>query len=464
MTNTSPSVLKMPAGFLWGVATAAHQNEGRNRNNQWAAWEAKPNRIYRGQRAGAATAWWDISPELDVSLETAAADFDRAAELGLNSLRLSVEWSRIEPAEGVFDYSALHKYAEMIGLLCARGLEPMVTLHHFTDPLWLTEKGAWENPLTEDYFSRFVERVVDALGDQVILWCTINEPIVYAYNGFLEGVFPPGARSLPRTIKVLRRMLLAHGRAYRTIHRMQSDAQVGLAHSMRVFLPANPASAVDRRAAALLDRISNRTTLDAITAGRLAPPVGFGETVTYLMDSCDYIGLNYYTTIHVAFDPTRPGLFFTRMFFDPSAELSDTVPGDTEAYGEINPGGLYLALKRLATYGKPIYITENGVPDHDDDVRPRFIATHLAEAWRAIQEGVDLRGYYHWTLVDNFEWAAGWDLPFGLFELDRETGVRTPKASSAVYGRIAQANGVPCELLEQVAPASVSRYFGGEYT
>ncbi|OIO89723.1 MAG: hypothetical protein AUK03_14025 [Anaerolineae bacterium CG2_30_64_16] len=458
MTNTFPAILKMPEKFQWGVATAAHQNEGHNRNNQWAAWEQQPNRIYGGARAGVATGWWGAA---GAGLETAAADFDRAAEMGLNSLRLSVEWSRIEPEEGVFDQSALHRYAEMIGLLRARGLEPMVTLHHFTEPLWLTEKGAWENPLIEDYFSRFVERVVDALGDQVTLWCTINEPIVYAYNGFLEGSFPPGAKSLPRTIKVLRRMLLAHGRAYRTIHRVQNDARVGLAHNMRVCLPANPASPADRRAAALMDRISNRTVLDATTTGRLLAPLGLGETVTYLIDSCDYIGLNYYTPVRVAFDPTRPGLFFARMFFDPNAELSDIVPGAATAYGEIDPTGLYLALKQLAAYGKPIYITENGVPDHDDDVRPRFIATHLAEAWRAIQAGVDLRGYYHWTLVDNFEWAAGWDLRFGLFELDLETGTRTPKASSAVYGRIAQANGVPRELLEQVAPVSVSRYFGG---
>ena len=131
MNNTS--ILKMPDGFLWGVATAAHQNEGGNRNNQWAAWEEQPGRIHNGAKAGRATDWWN--------LETAAADFDRAAELGINSLRLSVEWSRIEPEQGLFDQTALRKYAEMIGLLRARGIEPMVTLHHFTDPLWLTEIG-----------------------------------------------------------------------------------------------------------------------------------------------------------------------------------------------------------------------------------------------------------------------------------------------------------------------------------
>jgi beta-glucosidase len=437
------SILRMPDGFLWGAATAAHQNEGGNHNNQWAAWEQQPGRIHAGQRSGRATDWWD--------LETAASDFDRAAELGLNSLRLSVEWSRIEPEQGLFDQTALRKYAEMIGLLRARGLAPMVTLHHFTDPLWLTDLGGWENPLAADTFARFAGRVVEALGDQVTLWCTINEPTVYAYIGYNYGLFPPGVRSLPRTFNVLRRMLLAHARAYRTIHRLQNNACVGLAHHIRVYLPRDPARAADRRAAAIMDRLGNRSVYEAITKGRLTLPLGVGQRVTPLIDTCDYIGVNYYTPVRVAFDPGQPGQLFMRESFAPGAELSDLTPSG-EAYGEIDPGGLYLALRQAAAYGKPIYITENGVPDHDDDVRPRFIATHLAETWRAIRDGADVRGYYHWTLVDNFEWAAAWSLRFGLFELDPEADTRTARTSAAVYGRIAQANGVPRSLLEKVAP------------
>ena len=444
------AILGMPEGFLWGVATAAHQNEGNNTGNQWAAWEQQPGRIYAGQRSGRATNWWD--------LETAAADFDRAADLGMNSLRLSVEWSRIEPEPGTFDRAALARYREMIGLLRDRGLKPMVTLHHFTDPLWLTALGGWENPKVEDVFVRYVTRTVEALGDMVTFWCTINEPTVYAIEGFLEGYFPPGVKSLRRTLGVLRRMLLAHGRAYRTIHRLQNNVRVGLAHHQRVFLPANPESLVDRRAAALLDQVANRSVLEAVTRGRLTPLVGYGQQVPYLIDACDYIGLNYYTPARVTFAPTRPSWLFTRQFLDPNAESSDNTPLG-EPYGEINPHGLYVALKQGAAYGKPIYITENGLPDADDDQRPRFIATHLAEAWRALQEGVDLRGYYHWTLVDNFEWEAGWSLRFGLYELDVESGRRSPRTSAAVYGRIAQSNGVPKAVLEKVAPQAVGTYF-----
>ncbi|MCX6028614.1 MAG: glycoside hydrolase family 1 protein [Chloroflexi bacterium] len=450
MSDTNPAILKMPSAFLWGAATAAHQNEGGNSNNQWAAWEAQPGRIFGGGHAGQTTGWWN--------LESAAADFDRAAELGLNSLRLSVEWSRIEPAPGLFDQTALRHYAAMIGLLRARGLEPMVTLHHFTDPLWLTELGAWENPQVEDYFVRFVTRVVEALGDQVTLWCTINEPFVYAYMGFLDGGFPPGASSLTRMIGVLRRMLLAHGRAYRTIHRLQNNARVGAVHNMQVFLPANPARRTDRLATAATNQIANHSVLAAVTSGRLTPPLGVGQQVSYLMDSTDFIGLNHYSTSRVAFDPRQPGRLFTRQFFDPDVELSD-ITFNGQPYGEINPHSLYLALKELARYKKPIYITEHGLPDWDDDARPAFTAASLAEAWRAAQEGVDLRGYYHWTLVDNFEWAAGWSLKFGLIDFDPETGIRTPKTSAAVYSRIIQANGVPRSLLEKIVPEAAARYF-----
>jgi beta-glucosidase len=445
-----PAILRMPAGFLWGAATAAHQNEGNNLGNQWAAWEQQAGRIYAGQRSGRATDWWD--------LETAASDFDRAAELGLNSLRVSVEWSRIEPEPGVFDQAALAHYREMIGLLRERGLEPMVTLHHFTDPLWLTGLGGWENPAIENYFLRFITHVVEALGDQVTLWCTINEPTVYAIEGYLEGYFPPGAKSLRRTLGVLRRMVLVHGRCYRTIHRLQNNAKVGLAHHQRLFVPANPQSMADRRAAALLDQVGNRAVLEAVTRGRLMPLLGVGEQVTYLIDACDFIGLNYYTPARVTFAPTQPRWLFTRQFLDPNAESSDETPLG-EPYSEINARGLYLALKQVAGYGKPIYITENGLPDADDDQRPRFIATYLSEAWRALQEGVDLRGYYHWTLVDNFEWEAGWSLRFGLYEMDVESGRRSPRTSAAIYRRIAESNGVPKAVLERVAPQAIGTYF-----
>lgn len=444
------TILRFPDGFRWGAATAAHQNEGSNHANNWSLWEQQPGRIAGGQVCGLATNWWD--------LETAAADFDRAAGLGLNSLRISVEWSRIEPNPGEFDAQALAKYGQMVGLLRERGLEPMVTLHHFSDPVWLGELGGWENPLIGDYFSRFTTRVVDALGDQVNLWCTINEPTVYAFTGFHEGLFPPGGRSWRRAAAVLRSMLLAHGRAYRVIHRLQGDAKVGLAHHLRYFLPADPANPFDRRVADLYDQIANRSPLDAVTTGRWGPILGAGQVVTQLIDTSDYIGLNYYSTTHVRFDRTQPDMFFTRQAFMPELASCECT-SDGQPFCEINPEGMYLALKKLQAYGKPIYITENGLPDRGDVQRPYVLATYLSEVWRAIQEGADVRGYYHWTLVDNFEWAEGWNLRFGLIELDPQTGERTPRTSAAVYSRIVQSNGVPRKVLDQFAPGEAEKYF-----
>jgi beta-glucosidase len=437
------STLSFPPGFRWGAATASHQNEGGNEANQWAAWEQQPDRIHEGQRSGRATDWWNPA--------SAAADFDRAADMGLNALRVSIEWSRVEPESGEFSREALAHYRDMMRGLRQRGIEPLVTLHHFTDPLWLTAIGGWENPLISDYFARYVTRVVDALGAEVDFWCTINEPLVYAFYGYKDGRFPPGGHSIRRAVNVLRNMLLAHGRAYRTIHRIQNAARVGLAHHMRYFVPANPASALDRKVTAWLDQVANRSTLNAITAGRLTPLLGIGQTVPQLIDASDYIGVNFYSTAHVAFSRLDPGMFFARQYITPHLDPCDQTP-DGEPFCEINPQGMYLVLTDLARYGKPIYVTEHGLPDHDDDQRPYVLVTYLSEMWRALQAGADVRGYYHWTLVDNFEWAAGWSLRFGLIDLDPETGARTPRQSAAIYGRIAQTNGIPRSLIERFAP------------
>ena len=222
--------LEFPPGFLWGTATSAHQVEGENTNNDWWAFEQQPGAIWRGHRSGAACGWW----------RDAERDFDLMATLGQNTHRLSVEWSRIEPEEGVFDPAALARYGEMLAGLRRRGIEPMVTLHHFTTPLWMARQGGWLNPLILPRFERFVRHTVAALSDQVQLWCTINEPEVYAAEAYLEGIHAPGHRSPVEMLRVLRHMLLAHAAAYRAIHEVQPDAQAGLVHNQRLFDPARP--------------------------------------------------------------------------------------------------------------------------------------------------------------------------------------------------------------------------------
>ncbi len=425
-----------PSDFKWGVATSAHQVEGNNTNNNWWAWEQREGHIKNGHRSELACNWW----------QDAESDFDRAATLGVNALRLSVEWSRVEPLPGKFDDAALERYVEMLRGLRARGIEPMVTLHHFSDPRWLDERGGWEDKETVPLFARFVRRVVEALSPHCDLWCTINEPNVYGYMGYIEGVFPPGKSDVGTAMAVIRNLLVGHAAAYHTIHELQPDARVGLAHNMRVFDPANPKSLFDRRAAQWLDRTYNQAILSSLTRGIWKIPLGFG-LAWKLRNTLDWIGLNYYTRDLVAFDRNRRGDFFSRRFHGKGAELLDG------GYGELYSPGMFRCLQRLSRLDIPIYVTENGVPDDDDDQRPRYLLTHLHQMWRAIQFCYPVMGYYHWTLVDNFEWAEGWTLRFGLFGLDPNTQERTPRRSASLYADIIRTNAISHWAIDEYAPA-----------
>jgi beta-glucosidase len=439
--------LSFPQGFLWGTATAAHQVEGHNTNNDWWSFEQRPGTIWHGDRSGLACDWW----------RNAERDFDLMAEMEHNTHRLSVEWSRIEPEENVFDPAALTRYREILSALHQRGIEPMVTLHHFSTPLWLARQGGWRNPTIVDRFRHFVHHVVQELGDLVALWCTINEPNVYAALGYLLGEYAPGQKSLPLYFQVLRHLLLAHGAAYRLIHALDGRAQVGLAKNIQIFEPLDP---VDRAAACvarLLDRLFNDITLEALTSGKLGFPLRVpSRTHGPLVDSLDFCGVNYYYRERVSLRKRGKGRA-QLLQPTPGAEVSDH--GRHGPYGEVYPAGIYRALKRVASLGKPIYITENGLPDADDDQRPRFLLTHLAQAQRAIAEGVDVRGYYHWSFTDNFEWAEGWALRFGLVALDETTQDRTPRSSAQLFTQIIRANAITRDIVEAYAPDSLASIF-----
>jgi beta-glucosidase len=435
--------LRFPDGFVWGVATAAYQVEGGNTNDQWYAWEERGG-IATGERAGLACDWW----------EHAEADFDRAQQLGINGLRLSLEWSRIEPEEGRWDDGALARYRAMLQGLRARGIEPMVTLHHFTDPLWLERQGGFTAPRAIRLFERFVGRCVDALGDLCDLWCTVNEPNVYASQGYLLGVFPPGRKGDGlAVVRVQANLLRAHAAAYRVIHDVQPAARVGLAHNMQVFDPARPGRRLDRLVAGWQDAGFNGLALAALARGRMGGPLGaLAGDLREVRGTCDYIGLNYYTRELVAFDLRRPAEIFGRRFTRPGAERQDT--GATGGLGgEIYPDGLRRLLVRLATLGRPIYVTEHGVADAADTRRPAALVRSLVAVHTALEQGVPVRGYYHWTLVDNFEWAEGWSARFGLIELDPATQKRTPRPSAEIYSRMCHANVVPADLLARYEPA-----------
>lgn len=424
-----------PNDFRWGVVTAAHQVEGNNANNDWWTWEQEEGRIAQAELSGPACNWW----------EDAEADFDRAAALGTNALRLSVEWSRIEPQPGSFDDRALVRYREMVEGLKGRGIEPMITLHHFTNPRWLTEGGGWENSETVERFARFVEHVVSALAPACDLWCTLNAPNVCAHRGYADGVWPPGKSDRQTARRVVRHLMLAHAEAYRVIHEVQPEARVGFAHHMKVFDPLKSGSPADRFVTSNVDRAYNGAILAAVTRGIWRPPLGFG-LARRVRGTLDWIGLNYYTRELVAFDRHASDRLFSRQLHADDAEMLDG------GFGELYPAGIMRSLERLAELDLPIYITGNGIPDDDDDQRPRYLLKHLHQVWHAVQRCYPVMGYYHRTLVDSFEWDKGWTLRFGLIGLNRRTQQRMPRLSAELYANLIRANAITPSLIDTYAP------------
>jgi beta-glucosidase len=339
----------------------------------------------------------------------------------------------------------------------AVGLEPMITLYHFTLPLWLYERGGWERPQAATHFVRYVERAVGAFGDLCRFWCTINEPMVYLSMGYIYGTWPPGCGSLSAARDVFRNLVAAHAGAYEVIHREQTDAQVGYAKHLRIFEPADPERWLDRKLVGWMDHLFNESALVGFADGTLLFPFGWpGRTGQAAAgpELLDFIGLNYYARDKVAFDRHRQDEMFIRFANDPAI-----TPAGMGHAGEIYPHGLYRALVRVAGYDLPIYVTEFGLPDSDDSLRSRFIVEHVAAMGRALAEGVPLRGAYFWSLVDNFEWAEGWSARFGLMALDPQTQERTPRPSARVYRRIAKANGLERSLVGEIAPDLVAELF-----
>jgi len=421
-----------PAGFLWGTATSAHQVEGGNTNNDWWEWEQIAGHIRDGSTSQQACDHYHRYNE----------DWALARDLGQNAHRLSIEWSRIEPQEGVWSEAEIGHYRDVLLSLRSHSLEPMVTLHHFTNPRWFAGKGGWENPAAVRAFANYVGRVVSELKDLCSLWITINEPMVYFYEGYLTRRWPPGKGGIGRGLCALRTMIRAHGRAYGFIHQIQPHAQVGIAHNMRLLDPLNPHSLLDRLVVDAEDRAFNRVLLWALLDGYLRFPLGKGEFVPEAANSLDFIGLNYYTRDMVSFAMRGATALVARNVARPGAE--------TDLFGwELYPEGIYRLLKELAVYQKPIYITEHGLADGTDTQRPGCIIRAVQAMWQALAEGVSLRGYFHWSLLDNFEWAEGFSIPFGLVAVNRQTMERRVKESGRVYARICAANGLPPDLLEQ---------------
>jgi beta-glucosidase len=405
--NYRPSgFLQFPAGFLWGASTSAYQVEG-GIINDWSEWEMSDKRLnflrkkglnYKDFVAGKACGSYSCYVE----------DADLLKHLNCNSYRLGLEWSRLEPVEGEFSAEAVQHYRHVLAALKYNGIKTVVTIWHWTNPMWLVAEGGWANKKVIKYYERYARFVAEELGDLVDYWVTLNEPTVHISNGFIKGEFPPNKRNPLKAMQVFFNLIKAHKAGYQAIHGVIPNAQVSITHLGNNFDPARS------------------WFLPEVILASLANFLGNGILIGSVKKHLDYIGLDYY--------------FHNRVVFYPPF-LRNQNKETTDMGWEIYPKGIYNVLKYLKRFKKPIIIMENGLADADDSRREKFILNHLSWVHRAISEGVDVRGYFHWSLVDNFEWAAGWTAKFGLCELDRKTLERRPRASAWRYAEICRDNG-----------------------
>ena len=413
--------------FFLGAGTSAHQVEGDNRNSDWWQWEEQGR---TRAPSGMACEHWTRY----------AADFELARRLGHDAHRFSVEWARIEPYPDRIDHAALGHYVDVVRALEANGLEPFVTLHHFTSPLWLARRGTWEADDAPDRFARYVRTVAHALAPHVRWWITINEPMVLAYRAYVEGGWPPGRSDLGAAFAAIRNMAIGHALAYGAIRQVYRDhglppPHVSIAKHLRRFAPCRPGHALDRAAVHLRDRVFNDMFVRALHTGRLFWP-GLVNVRLPAARTLDFLGLNYYTREFIRFG----GVSGPRLFGDLCQEHEHQGAGRANGLGwEAHPEGLLYFLKRFAALGVPLVVTENGTWEPDDRDRAAYIETHLDAVSQARRDGVDVRGYLYWSLLDNFEWECGFEPRFGLVEVDYATQERRPRPSAESLRWSAQA-------------------------
>jgi beta-glucosidase len=383
--------ITFPEGFVWGTATAAHQVEGNNWNNDWWHWEHEP-------MSGCAEASGDACDHY----HRYADDIRLLADLGFNAYRFSVEWSRIEPVEGEWSRASLDHYRRMCAACHEHGLTPIVTFHHFTTPCWATNHGGWEDPDTADRFARFCERTAQHLGDLVGWACTINEPNVVSTLGYLAGMFPPGRRD--RALRHAANDILvdAHHKAVEALKSGPGTFPVGLTLSMTDYQAVDGGE--EKR-----DRIRR----------------GMEDVFLEAARGDDFIGVQTYTR--------------TRVGSEGALGPEDGVETTQMGY-EFWPEALEATIRRAwdVTDHTPVLVTENGIGTDDDTRRIEYVRRALLGVRRCMDDGIDVRGYVYWSALDNFEWALGYRPTFGLVAVDRETFTRTPKPSAQWLGNVAR--------------------------
>ncbi|HEX9503565.1 MAG TPA: family 1 glycosylhydrolase [Patescibacteria group bacterium] len=392
-----------PAGFLLGAAAAAHQVEGDNINSDW--WAAEQQGLV--PRSGLACDHYHKYEE----------DFTIAHDIGLNAMRISIEWARIEPEEGRWNAQAVEHYKKVLKSMKDQGLTRMVTLWHWTLPKWLADQGGFETKKGVQAFARYSWFIAQNLGKDVDLWITLNEPEVYASLSHQQGVHPPFKKNLFLTWKVVKNLISAHKAAYGAIRRARPDAQIGIAKNSSYYEAYRKNNILDQIISFSADRISNHYFLEKI------------------QKQMDFIGINYYFYNRIRFDFSKFYVEMNKNFVKGQLALEDQETRSDLGWF-LYPEGIYHLLLDLKKYRLPIYITENGLADAIDNRRPKFLRETLGWVVSAIQKGVNVKGYFHWSLTDNYEWASGFGPRFGLVEIDYTSQKRTVRKSAVVLKEV----------------------------
>jgi beta-glucosidase len=441
--------ITFPDDFIWGTAVCSHQAEGHNVHSDWWEFEHQ-GKIKDGAVSGPAADMLNRYPE----------DFALMEQYGYNGFRLSVEWARIEPEQGRFSEEALLHYENVMKEMRKRNIKVCLTLYHWVLPKWVADSGGWTAPGCVRWFQRYVRRVVQRLFPYVDLWCTLNEPTAPLFAGYVAGVFPPEKRSWPLACRVYRNLLRAHVAAHTEImqesEKLGADKQplIGIAHAINYVEPRNPDNPVESKIHEFFDFMHNRVFVESMKTGCIPFPFGIGEKIHGLAGSYSYMGVNYYYRMTLQLPKKWPPGDLIDFLY---VEGRETTGMGYESF----PPGFYEVLKYMSGFDVPLYITENGCADADQDdvLRRRYLVRHLAQMHRAIKDGMDIRGYFQWSYIDNFEWLYGFEKKLGLFALEPGTLNRIPRPSATMYGRIAK-NGITPGLVREFAPSVETELWG----
>ncbi len=414
MNNVKTKIF--PNDFQWGVATSAFQLEG-SPHADWTAWD--PVLAER--------------PLITDHYRRFREDLMLLKDLGVNSYRFSLEWSRIQPREDTWDEEAIAHYQEIIDIVRSYKIEPMVTLHHFTNPAWFQTRSPWHRSLSIEKFLRYAERMANTLTG-VRFWLTFNEPYVILLGGYMDGCTPPGMRDIPRSLLALKHIFTAHGKAYDIIHTAVPDAQVSMAHNMSVFAAWKKWNPLDRLLKKTANYFYNHSIINAFQTGVFIIKFPFSRPVEIeipIKGKLDFFGINYYTRVHLRFNP------FKKMGVELKYNDRDG-HGMTNMGWEIHPRGLEKVLRYASRIDLPLYITENGIASHDTEEKVKYMKKHVDVVERCLRDGLNVKGYYYWTLLDNYEWLQGLDARFGLYRVDFETLTRSPTFAVNYYAYLIQ--------------------------